>query len=211
MSKKVPRVPGTSQAQQEAYRRACSADYRQTAVHEAAHVVVGHALGRQPAYARIKPKRLAVGDPTNPLPISFTSFGYTTYYPEMADEIELAHQEGLPLTEAQKIWLLQGIPISLAGQLTEPPNTAHVPTTDHMQIALVAAVLGVVTTQFGALVKEAAVICQTIFEDREEDRAAVRDALLSVGELQGPDLAGLLSEPLGSHADLLEKLDQFTA
>lgn len=77
-----------------------------TCVHEAAHVVTAHALGRRPTYVRATPVLLAANDPANPTGEPRISLGFNQSEPRRADEINARYADGLPFTPEQRDWLL---------------------------------------------------------------------------------------------------------
>ena len=90
-----------------------------TALHEAAHVVVAHALGRRPVYASIEPKFLPPGHPLNQGSQARRQLGLTYSEPQLGEQINSQQAAGLPLTAEQTDWLLCEAVILAAGVVGE--------------------------------------------------------------------------------------------
>lgn len=88
--------------------------YTQTCLHEAAHIVAAHAIGRRPTYARSIPVYLPADGPTNGSGEPVISYGFNNSEPRLADEITAAARAGVPLTQEQREWLLGEAVICMA-------------------------------------------------------------------------------------------------
>lgn len=184
------------------------AESDQTALHEAAHIVAAHALGRRPIYARITPRRTAAG----------VSLGYADYEPDLSEEVRSRQESGLPFTHEQVDWLLQGVVIAYAGAFAEYVDSASYVSpesaeSDRQQIGEIASLLGqVVEDASGLQMVDPAFqqaihhVAREITRDRLPDFESVKNALLDHGELDEVQLRESLEAhgaTLGSHARLL--------
>lgn len=177
-----------------------------TAFHEAAHIVVAHALGLRPTYARCVPRSLPADAPTNLLGDDAITYGQTTIEPQLADEIVARYRAGQPPTAEEREWLLAESVILAAGVAAEGGPSAPGSEGDMLAIVQCAGILGHEERRgvFGPLALDAA---RAVLLDLEEVRDRVARELAQRGELDADPLAALLGgSPRGSHTGVLDEL-----
>jgi hypothetical protein len=217
--KKKSRVPGMLSRPKAQVSDGGMAQLEASALHESAHTVVAHAVGRRPVYAGVLVRILPVGHPENHIHVPILSTGYSKQEPFLAAEVNAIAESGAPVPQELRTWLLQEIVISQAGPYIEEAATF---TTDgglgdRQQIAQAAMNLGAVVAMGDdlivdpRLVEEASDLVYRILKERLDDFVAVTNALGRNGELHADELAQLMSMPLGSHTHLLDRLEQLTS
>ncbi len=195
---KQPRVPGTPGRRQKVAR----GDVQETALHEASHLVVGHALGRRAVYVRITPERLPDGR---------TSLGLVLVEPDLTEEITTEHAAGVPITAEQRRWVLEEAVITLAGAVAEMVARPETAAADMERAGWCALMLGVVRPHPGTphmeadprFIDTAAAIAHTVTRERETGVLAMAKALAAAGEMREPQIAAVLTDAArGSHMHL---------
>jgi hypothetical protein len=192
-----------------------------TALHEAGHVLVGHALGRRPVYVRITPVTLPVGHPENPLDTPIVSGGFHRDEPTMSPEVKAQYEGGLPLTAEQREWLLQECIIAFGGPLAElvvNQSAIDIGMTspasgDFLQLGNCAGMLGylaelngetIVAPAFQDAAEDAA---RSILADLMEHVVELANALLATPVMEEEQVqAALAGVPSGSHVHLVASL-----
>jgi hypothetical protein len=184
---------------------------RAAALHEAAHAVVAHAVGRRVTYVRATAKPIPVDHPSHVT----AAGGITNSEPDLADEVNLRYELHRPFTDAQREWLAQDAVAVLAGGMAE--HAAGVPPMEVMLVMIGDATQSVQASRMlrrGGTGTErefrraASAATRTILDDLGAEVERLRDLLLDRGELGEAEVAeALAGVPCGSHRHLLATVE----
>jgi hypothetical protein len=209
------RVASAKARGQKGSRSRAETELRDTAIHEAVHLIVAHALGRHPVYARVVPKLLAAGDPINRTGAPLLSMGYARADPAMAEEIDARIDAEQPLTDEQRRWLGTEIVIGFAGWVIQRSEAVHGDAVDDLsQVGRAATALGLATEQpdgqviINPALQEIAIeAANTILQERWDKAEDLARALQEHGELDEAELGEILAGlSQGSHEHLLDEV-----
>jgi len=194
-----------------------------TAIHEAGHAVVAHAVGRRVVAATIKPELVLPGEFHRKGPWQYRNesdvlqgtYGEMLCEPRLTGEIEAQAEASLPLTFEQRQWLVEEAVLAAAGPVAEHLSVGKVANNrgDSNRLAWIAPLLGKTEQRDGRTFPdrnwgEAVQNCAaTILRDCSKAVERFADELLAVREMDEVACQALLlgTFPCGSHGSLLSE------